>query len=163
VTAVLVLAGAVWMALITLGLIGVNVRISVVRRDLLLATGRLSTSGGQKPADTGLASGTVVLLVSETCVTCTEVLEALGRLVVDGGLTGRQVYVLSPDSDDPRVTAPLVALADDELYRGLYSGSTPELILIGSGGTPVHRSPVRDGDDLMAQLRRAGARSGLPA
>lgn len=148
-TAVLAVVGLVWLALITLGLIGVNVRISVVRRDLLMATGRLSDSGGAPvPEGTGLAAGTVLLLVSETCVTCSAAIDALRRAVADGPLTGRQVYVLSPDADDPRVRPPLVVLADDDLYRSLYGGKTPELIVIGADGHPARRWPVHSGDEL---------------
>jgi hypothetical protein len=161
--AVLAIAGFLWLAFVTLGLIGVNVRISIVRRDLMMATGRLSASGDAAPDGTGLAAGTVLLLVSETCVTCTEVIEALRRVVAEGDLTGRQVYVLSPDPDDPRVTAPLALLSDDELYRYLYGRGTPELIEIGTDGRPAHRFPVHDGGELVEQLRRLDVPSGLPA
>jgi hypothetical protein len=161
--AVLTVAGFLWLALVTLGLIGVNIRISLVRRDLMTATGRLSATGEAAPRGTGLPAGTVLLLVSETCATCTDAIEALGRAVADGSLTGRQVYVLSPDPDDPRVTAPLALLSDDQLYRSLYGRATPELIEIGTDGRPAYRLPVPDGDGLADELRRLRLPSGLPA
>jgi hypothetical protein len=162
---VLAAVGFVWLVLVTLGLIGVNVRISIVRRDLMMATGRLPAAGGATTSarGTGLAAGTVVLVVSETCVTCSEAIDALRRAVVDGGLADRQVYVLSPDADDPRVTAPLALLSDDDLYRQLYGRKTPELIEIGTDGEPAHRFPVHDGDELRDHLRRLDVPSSLPA
>jgi hypothetical protein len=161
--AVLAAVGFLWLALVTLGLIGVNVRISIVRRDLLMATGRLPDSGALARHGSGLAAGTVLLLVSETCVTCTEAITALRSVIADGGLAGRQVYVLSPDADDPRVTAPLALLSDDDLYRQLYGRKTPELIEIGVDGEPAHRFPVHDGDELRDHLRRLDVPSSLPA
>jgi hypothetical protein len=161
--AVLAAVGFVWLALVTLGLIGVNVRISIVRRDLLMATGRLPASGAAARRGTGLSAGTIILLVSETCVSCTEAIHALRGAVADGGLTHRQVYVLSPDAEDPRVTAPLALLSDDELYRHLYGRKTPELLEIGADGEPAKRFPVRTGDELLDHLRRLDVPSSLPA
>jgi hypothetical protein len=151
---VLAVVAFLWLALLTLGLIGINVRISIVRRDLLMATGRLpaSGSGSAARAGTGLSAGTLVLLVSETCVTCTEAIEALHAAVTTGRLTGRQVYVLSPDPDDPRVTPPLALLSDDELYRHLHGSKVPELVEIGEHGEPAHRLPVPSGDELLDRL-----------
>lgn len=151
--AVLAAVGFLWLALVTLGLIGVNVRISIVRRDLLMATGRLPASGSGARSGTGLTAGTLVLLVSETCVTCTEAIEALHTAVADGRLTGRQVYVLSPDPDDSRVTSPLALLSDDDLYRHLHGGKVPELVEIGADGEPAQRFPVPGGDELLDRLR----------
>jgi hypothetical protein len=150
--AFLIFVAIVWNVLLLAAVIGLNVRLTVLKGELASLMG----VPARQQAPSQLPRSSVVLIVSETCGGCMEAIEALHQAAISSSLLSgifNSFVVLTPDPDDARVKSPLVRLTDEAAYRSVYPGATPALAITDPDGNVISLQVLERPSNLLRELQ----------